>query len=475
MACWLYEGMLLFAVVFVAGWLFSTLGQMRDAMDSRRHLLQAFLFVVFGVYFVWFWSKGQTLAMKTWGIRVVDRYGRPLTQGRALLRYLLQLDLVPAAAGRHRALQAARRRNRRADLRLGGRLGAAGALSSRAPVLARRLGRHPPDPLQSAARPPMTLAHAERSQSTRSNLHRQSAEVAHAASTASGTPPLSRWTACAPAGARPPSARKSLCAIVLLPAAFWVGRSWVEIALLAGAVLLVLIVELLNTAIEAAIDRIGPGMASFSKRAKDMGSAAVLLSMLLCGGVWLAALWQRFAPETLGFQHMMRHDPGMTPLFRFASIAARAPASARNSRRWPQAVGRWIGEQRRPAGLRRRPHRPDGHGGRGHARRRRPRGRHHPAGPGRQGTGQPAVRRAARGRHHARAQGHDGRARRRLPGPARRHRHLRGDVRDLDLAPARLPRQAGRHPQRRRATTTACSTSWRTACARASWATGRWG
>lgn len=89
MACWLYEGMLLFAVVFVAGWLFSTLGQMRDAMDSRRHLLQAFLFVVFGVYFVWFWSKGQTLAMKTWGIRVVDRLGRPVTQGRALLRYLL--------------------------------------------------------------------------------------------------------------------------------------------------------------------------------------------------------------------------------------------------------------------------------------------------------------------------------------------------------------------------------------------------
>jgi uncharacterized RDD family membrane protein YckC len=89
MACWLYEGMLLFAVVFVAGWLFSTLGQMRDAMDSRRPLLQAFLFVVFGVYFVWFWSKGQTLAMKTWGIRVVDRLGRPVTQGRALLRYLL--------------------------------------------------------------------------------------------------------------------------------------------------------------------------------------------------------------------------------------------------------------------------------------------------------------------------------------------------------------------------------------------------
>lgn len=87
MACWLYEGMLLFAVVFVAGWLFSTLGQMRDAMDARRPLLQAFLFVVFGVYFAWFWARGQTLAMKTWGIRVVDRAGRPLTQRRALVRY----------------------------------------------------------------------------------------------------------------------------------------------------------------------------------------------------------------------------------------------------------------------------------------------------------------------------------------------------------------------------------------------------
>jgi uncharacterized RDD family membrane protein YckC len=88
MACWTYEGMLLFAVVFVAGWLFITLGQMRDAMDARRPLLQAFLFAVFGVYFAWFWVRGQTLAMKTWGIRVVDRAGRPLTQARALLRYL---------------------------------------------------------------------------------------------------------------------------------------------------------------------------------------------------------------------------------------------------------------------------------------------------------------------------------------------------------------------------------------------------
>ncbi|MEO7548544.1 MAG: RDD family protein [Ramlibacter sp.] len=100
MACWLYEGMLLFAVVFVAGWLFSTLGQMRDAMDARRHLLQTFLFVVFGIYFTWFWSRGQTLAMKTWNIRVTDPGGQPLGQSRALVRYLCSwLWFLPPLAG----------------------------------------------------------------------------------------------------------------------------------------------------------------------------------------------------------------------------------------------------------------------------------------------------------------------------------------------------------------------------------------
>jgi uncharacterized RDD family membrane protein YckC len=88
MACWLYEGMLLFALVFVATWLVSTLGQMHEAADPRRPLLQAFLFVIFGIYFAWFWAKGQTLAMKTWHIRVVDAQGRPISQWRALLRYL---------------------------------------------------------------------------------------------------------------------------------------------------------------------------------------------------------------------------------------------------------------------------------------------------------------------------------------------------------------------------------------------------
>ncbi|MEJ8849586.1 diacylglycerol kinase [Variovorax rhizosphaerae] len=85
-----------------------------------------------------------------------------------------------------------------------------------------------------------------------------------------------------------------LIAIVLVPLAFWLGRSWMEVALLAGSVVLVMIVELLNTAVEAAIDRIGPEWHDLSKRAKDMGSAAVLLALLLSGGIWLAALCTRF-------------------------------------------------------------------------------------------------------------------------------------------------------------------------------------
>ncbi len=98
MACWLYEGLLLFGVIFIAGYLFSTLTQTRHALENR-HVQQAFLFVVLGIYFTWFWAKGQTLAMKTWHIRVVDTQGRPLTQARALLRYVLAwLWFLPALA-----------------------------------------------------------------------------------------------------------------------------------------------------------------------------------------------------------------------------------------------------------------------------------------------------------------------------------------------------------------------------------------
>ena len=89
----------MFGVVFVAGYLFGTLSQTRHAMDNR-HALQAFVFVIFGINFVWFWAKGQTLAMKTWEIRVVDIHGVLLTQTRALLRYALSwLWFLPPLLG----------------------------------------------------------------------------------------------------------------------------------------------------------------------------------------------------------------------------------------------------------------------------------------------------------------------------------------------------------------------------------------
>ena len=86
--------------------------------------------------------------------------------------------------------------------------------------------------------------------------------------------------------------QEALAAIVMLPLAMWLGQSWLERTVLAGTVLLVLIVELLNSGIEAAIDRVGPQWHALSKRAKDLGSAAVLLSLVLCAGTWTGALWQ---------------------------------------------------------------------------------------------------------------------------------------------------------------------------------------
>jgi diacylglycerol kinase (ATP) len=83
-------------------------------------------------------------------------------------------------------------------------------------------------------------------------------------------------------------------AVPMLPLAAWLGRGWVETALLMGSVWLVLIVELLNSSIEAAIDRISFEQHELSRRAKDLASAAVLLSLLLCAAVWGAALWHRF-------------------------------------------------------------------------------------------------------------------------------------------------------------------------------------
>lgn len=89
MASFVYEGVLLFGVLMIAGYLFSSLAQQRHALVGRLGL-QAFLFVVLGVYFVLFWSRGgQTVAMKAWHIRLVTRDGKPVSQARALARYVL--------------------------------------------------------------------------------------------------------------------------------------------------------------------------------------------------------------------------------------------------------------------------------------------------------------------------------------------------------------------------------------------------
>ena len=84
-----YEAMLLFAVVFVADYLFDALTQSRNAL-MLRNVRQGWLFVVLGVYFVWFWIHGgQTLAMKTWRIRLVGRSSPRVPIGRAIGRFLL--------------------------------------------------------------------------------------------------------------------------------------------------------------------------------------------------------------------------------------------------------------------------------------------------------------------------------------------------------------------------------------------------
>ena len=99
MACWLYEATLLFGVVVLPGLIFGMLTNTRHALDNR-HGLQALIFGVLALYFGYFWTKGQTLPMKTWHIRMVDRAGQPVRWPRALLRYLLAWlwFLLPLAA-----------------------------------------------------------------------------------------------------------------------------------------------------------------------------------------------------------------------------------------------------------------------------------------------------------------------------------------------------------------------------------------
>ncbi len=104
LACFVYEGVLLFGVVMIAGYLYSSLTQQRNAMQGRAGLM-AFLFVILAIYFTWFWSRGgQTVAMKAWHLRLLTVQGRPLSQTRALARYVLSwLWFLPALSAVHAA------------------------------------------------------------------------------------------------------------------------------------------------------------------------------------------------------------------------------------------------------------------------------------------------------------------------------------------------------------------------------------
>ena len=88
-----------------------------------------------------------------------------------------------------------------------------------------------------------------------------------------------------------------MLAVVLIPAGIWLGRTAVERSLLIGSCLLVLIVELLNSGIEAIVDRVGTEPHRLSGQAKDLGSAAVFMSLTLVLVVWGLIAWSRFGPS----------------------------------------------------------------------------------------------------------------------------------------------------------------------------------
>ncbi len=88
MGAFIYEGLLLFAVVMIGAYGYDSLTQHRHAMEGRTGL-QVFLFLLLGVYFTWFWTHGgQTVAMKTWHIKLVDHRGQPAGWARCVLRYV---------------------------------------------------------------------------------------------------------------------------------------------------------------------------------------------------------------------------------------------------------------------------------------------------------------------------------------------------------------------------------------------------
>jgi uncharacterized RDD family membrane protein YckC len=104
LAAFVYEGVLLFGVLMLAAYLYSSLTQQHHALQGK-HGLQAFLFVILAIYFAWFWSHGgQTVAMKAWHVRLVRADGQPVSQARALARYVLAyLWFLPALVAAYAA------------------------------------------------------------------------------------------------------------------------------------------------------------------------------------------------------------------------------------------------------------------------------------------------------------------------------------------------------------------------------------
>jgi uncharacterized RDD family membrane protein YckC len=101
MACFVYEGLILFGVGLIPG----AIGALFVALTGHQHPLQSdtalrvITFAIYAVYFTWFWSvRGQTLPMQTWHIRVVTARGQPLTQPRALLRFMASCAWFAPAA-----------------------------------------------------------------------------------------------------------------------------------------------------------------------------------------------------------------------------------------------------------------------------------------------------------------------------------------------------------------------------------------
>lgn len=89
--------------------------------------------------------------------------------------------------------------------------------------------------------------------------------------------------------------QEAVSAIVLTPVALWLGTTMVQRALLVFSILIILMIELLNSAIEAVVDRIGSEYHPLSGQAKNMGSAAVLFSLIAAAVVWIMVIWQRWA------------------------------------------------------------------------------------------------------------------------------------------------------------------------------------